>query len=105
MAVTADTVQFVTVTVICFVLIAVRTLYRTFFRCKVHVKCHRKWHPDDIWMAASVFPLMGRALTIAWSASLTETSVDASISKAEQFQARSTASKLLLPGRIFYMLL
>ncbi|KAH8596211.1 hypothetical protein B0O99DRAFT_621274 [Bisporella sp. PMI_857] len=99
-----ETIQVVVVTTICFVLIALRTIYRLTRRCEVHAKCYRKWHVDDLWMALSFLPLLGRAFTIAWSNALADTQSLAHKSLAEQHSDKVLSSKLLIGGRIFYAL-
>ncbi|KAH9206520.1 hypothetical protein DL95DRAFT_347456 [Leptodontidium sp. 2 PMI_412] len=79
--------------VICLVCIVTRTTYRVLYRCKVHVSCHRRWHVDDLWMAVSFLPLLGRALCVAWS--------DAA---SRNPSTPELPMKLLLPARIFYAL-
>lgn len=79
--------------VICLVCIVTRTTYRIVYRCKIHVSCHRRWHVDDIWMGISFFPLLGRALCVAWSDTA-----------ARHPSTYETSMKLLLPARIFYAL-
>ena len=100
---TDDIVQCAVVAGICFILIMVRTMYRVFFRCQVHTKCHRQWHKDDVWMTFALLPLIGRAITIAWSAQLL--SYPPGATAAEKKELKTLSGKLLMPGRIFYLTL
>lgn len=101
----SDTVQIAVVTAICVLLIVLRTTYRLTLRCKVHAKCHRKAHIDDIWMAASIIPLLGRAVTIGWSSSEANNSSNVGLSDTQRFDDKILSNKLLIPSRICYMLL
>ena len=100
---TADIIQCAVVAGICFVLIMVRTMYRVFCRCRVHKRCHRQWHKDDVWMTFSLLPIIGRAITIAWSAELLNYPPGAT--DLEKKDAKVLSGKLLMPGRIFYLTL
>jgi hypothetical protein len=98
-----EIIHVITTSAICFIFILLRTAYRLLYRCRVHTNCHRKWHVDDLWMAFSILPLVGRALCIAWSNSLL--GQDAGVSAAEKYSAKMLSNKLLIPGRVFYVLL
>lgn len=96
-----DIIQCAVVAAICTTMIMMRTLYRVFCRCTVHTKCHRQWHKDDLWMTFSLLPLIGRAITIAWSAELLTFPVGATADYKQD--ARMLSGRLLMPGRIFYL--
>jgi len=101
--VSSDIVQVATISSICFLCIATRTTYRIACQCTIHPRCHRTWHADDVWVAISFLPLVGRGVCIAWSNTL-QGNLD-ELPASEKQAAVMLLSKLLLPGRIFYALL
>ena len=98
MAADKEIIQVASTSMLCLLLICMRGIYRLAMPCRnhTHVRCHRKWHVDDLWMAFSILPLTGRALCIAWSNSLLD---------EHTIDAAKLSRKLLLPGRVFYVLL
>ncbi|KAF2177338.1 hypothetical protein K469DRAFT_742554 [Zopfia rhizophila CBS 207.26] len=101
-------------TAVCASLILFRCSYRLLLRCNIHSSCHRTWHADDAYMAFAIVPLIARTVCISLSFVLnpsqtfglaTETDAAASgMSVAELQENYITSHKLLIPGRISYLL-
>lgn len=103
-----EIVQVTVTSSLCLILIILRATYRLSRPCRnpSHLRCHRRYHSDDFWMVAAIVPLIGRTAMIAWSNALLDRSVDVVGVDAEgRERARMLSAKLLLPSRVFYVLL